>query len=378
MIKESYDEMSRLYTAKNDYRKALEYYRLYAEIKDSLYSEESSKRIAEMQTKYETAKKEKEIELLTKDKAIQELERQRTVRNSLIGVSVLILFLAGVIYNRYRLKTRANRELEGAMRQLREAQQQLVMKEKMASLGNLVAGVAHEINNPIGAVHCAAEVSAHAADMIDRALADIHSAEDVESNMNLQKAVRSLKENTAVAVTGSERVAAIVKILRNFAHLDEAEFQHADIHEGLDSTLTLVNHLFRNRIEVVKEYGCIPDINCYPNQLNQVFMNLFVNASQAIREKGTVRIRTFGDEKNVYIKITDTGEGIPQEKLGKIFDPGFTTRGVGVGTGLGLSISYNIIQKHGGTISVESEVAGGSEFTLSLPIEPPEKKRDHC
>jgi signal transduction histidine kinase len=371
LIKESYNHFSQLYTAKKDYLKALEYYKLYSAIKDSIYNEESNQRIAEMQTKYETEKKEKEIEILTKDRAIQDLElkRQKIVRNSLLGGSVLILFLAMVIYNRYRLKTKANRELEDALRQLRDAQQQLVMKEKLASLGNLVAGVAHEINNPIGAVHSAAEVSNRAVDIIEGALADIKSPEDIKKNKLLQKAIQSLKENTHVVVTGSDRVARIVRTLRNFAHLDESEYQKADINEGLESTLILVNHLYKNKIEVLREFGNIPEITCYPNQLNQVFMNLLVNAGQAIKEKGVVRIRTFAVERNVHIMISDTGEGIPADKIDKIFDPGFTTRGVGVGMGLGLSISYNIIQKHKGAISAESEPGKGTEFTIILPID---------
>ena len=152
--------------------------------------------------------------------------------------------------------------------------------------------------------------------------------------------------------------------------MDEAEFQKADLHEGLDSTLTLVHHELRNRAIVLKDYGNLPLVYCSPNQLNQVFMNLFINASQAIDGKGEIRISTRADDAKVCIRIADNGKGILPEHLPKIFDPGFTTKGTGVGTGLGLSICYNIIQKHKGSITVESEPGKGTEFTITLPVQP--------
>ena len=165
-----------------------------------------------------------------------------------------------------------------------------------------------------------------------------------------ERIARSIEEksitNTAeIRIKDDSGRAEIVKSLKNFARLDEAEFQKTDIHEGIKSTLTLLAHKFKDRVEVVKEPGSIPKINCYPNQLNQVFMNLFLNADQAIKEKGIIRVKTFAENKNVIIKVSDTGEGISPEHIDKVFDPGFSTGGACVGTGLGLSISYNIIQK---------------------------------
>ena len=165
----------------------------------------------------------------------------------------------------------------------------------------------------------------------------------------------------------SERIAKIVKSLKNFARLDESEFQKADLHEGLDSTLTLLEHELKNRIEVNKHYGTIPELACYPNQLNQVFMNIMANAIQSIHEKGTITISTGTENGNIVIKIHDNGVGIDEKHIGQIFDPGFTTKGVGVGTGLGLSISYNIIKKHNGEIKVESELNKGTAFNIILP-----------
>jgi len=151
--------------------------------------------------------------------------------------------------------------------------------------------------------------------------------------------------------------------------LDEAEYQKANIHEGLDSTLTLINYEIKDRISINKDYGEIPEINCYPNQLNQVFMNILMNASAAIEKNGVITIETFLEGKYLVVRISDNGRGMTKENMDRIFDPGFTTQAHGVGTGLGLSISYNIIQKHHGEIKVDSEVGKGSTFSIYLPTD---------
>jgi two-component system NtrC family sensor kinase len=276
-------------------------------------------------------------------------------------------------FNQLELKSseleQKNIELEDALQKLGEAQEQLIIKEKMASLGHLVAGIAHEINNPIGAVNSAVDNMKRAINKIKLYLSAGKTLEQIKKNVRFQKTFELLEDNSVVTVMASKRISRIVKSLKNFARLDEADFQKADVHEGLDSTLTLVHHELKNKVEVIKNYGKLPLIYCFPNELNQVFMNLFVNAAQAIREKGKITISTKKDKKHVDIKIADTGSGIPKEKLKNIFDPGFTTKGVGVGTGLGLSISYNIIKKHDGEIEVKSQVGKGTEFTIKLPIE---------
>ena len=262
-----------------------------------------------------------------------------------------------------------NRALEEAMTQLKEAQQQLVMAEKMASLGNLVAGVAHEINNPVGAVRSAADTSVRSVDIVREQLEASESIEALRSDKRFNTALEILCSNNDVTVTASERIITIVQSLKNFARLDESEFQEADIHEGLDSTLTLIHHAIKRRIEVVKEYGeGIPHIQCYPNQLNQVFMNVLSNASHAIEGEGRITIRTHASGENVVVEVEDSGRGISKENVAKIFDPGFTTKGVGVGTGLGLSITYNIVRKHNGRIDVESEPGRGTSMRITLPI----------
>jgi signal transduction histidine kinase len=261
-----------------------------------------------------------------------------------------------------------NRDLEDALDQLKDAQQQLVMREKMASLGNLVAGVAHEINNPVGAVKSAADTTARSIEILRGTLAEAADLAALTDNKKFHTAMEVLKNNNDVTLTASDRIAKIVHSLKNFARLDEAEFQKADVHEGLDSTLTLLHHALKGRVEIEKSYGALPLIQCYPNQLNQVFMNILSNAEQAIEGKGSIRIATEYKGENVTVRFSDSGRGIPADKLNRVFDPGFTTKGVGVGTGLGMSISYNIIQKHNGRISVESKTGEGSTVTITLPV----------
>ncbi|MFC1586438.1 sensor histidine kinase, partial [Fibrobacterota bacterium] len=206
---------------------------------------------------------------------------------------------------------------------------------------------------------------------LTKAIQGTTSLDELKGKFEVEKLLNLVNNSNKVICDGSSRIAEIVRSLKNFSRIDEAENQEADVHEGLDSTLTLVHHQFKNRIEVIREYGNLPLINCYPNQLNQVFMNLLVNASQAVEDKGTVKIHTSSDGTNVQIKIIDSGKGIPAENLDKIFDPGYTTKGVGIGTGLGLSICYNIIKKHQGNISASSKVGEGTVFTITLPIAPP-------
>jgi signal transduction histidine kinase len=174
---------------------------------------------------------------------------------------------------------------------------------------------------------------------------------------------------TDVNVLACSRIIRIVRDLKNFARLDEADFKEVNINENLESTLSLLQHELRDRIQVWKDYFELPPLACYPNRLNQVFMNLLVNAIQSISGKGEIRIRTSLENQKILVEISDSGSGIKEEHLERIFDPGFTTKGVGVGTGLGLSISARIIQDHRGSISVQSQVGKGTTFIISLPLQ---------
>jgi signal transduction histidine kinase len=247
-----------------------------------------------------------------------------------------------------------------------EAEAQLIQSEKMASLGLLMAGLAHEINTPLGAIHSNNDTISRSVEKIKELLErddSLASVDNRRSQLRLVQIMQELCQNNSVA---TERLINIVGSLKNFARLDEAELKKADIHEGIESTLTIVQHQLRNRIRVEKQFGKIPLVECYPNRLNQVFMNLLINAAQAIPDRGTITIKTSRKGDVVKIEITDTGVGIPEENLSRIFDPGFTTKGVGVGTGLGLSICYKIIQEHQGKIEVESR--NGTTFTITLPL----------
>lgn len=254
-------------------------------------------------------------------------------------------------------------ELSRTLRELRDTQTQLVQSEKMAALGGLVAGVAHEINTPLGAV-------TSNTDLLGRALARLRDAEGDPAQA--QRYVERAAGAIDVSREACRRIAGIVKSLRNFSRLDEAELKPADLHEGLESTLTLVAHLTKNRVTVRREYGTLPPVHCHANQINQVFLNVLVNAAQAIEGPGTITIRTRAGERGTramaIIEIGDTGRGIPREHLTKVFDPGFTTKGVGVGTGLGLAISYRIVADHRGAIEVESTVGQGTTVRILLPL----------
>jgi len=260
------------------------------------------------------------------------------------------------------------RELEEVNRQMKQAQAHLVQSEKMASLGQLVAGIAHEINTPIGSINSNNDVLIRSVSKMREFFNCPECPEEVRKNPDVVKLMRVLEEINQNNRIACDRIINIIRSLKNFARLDEAERRRVNIHEGLDSSLILVHHQLKNRIEIVKDYGSLPEIECFPNQLNQVFMNLLVNAAQAMPRRGSLTIKTLHVGSEVQVRISDTGVGIPRENLRKIFDPGFTTKGVGVGTGLGLSICYKIIQDHHGRIAVESEVGHGTTFTVTLPV----------
>jgi two-component system, NtrC family, sensor kinase len=256
-------------------------------------------------------------------------------------------------------------ECQRKQQELRDSQTQLVQVEKMAALGSLAAGLAHEINTPIAALSSNNEVIELA---FLKLAAGLKSPDAKMAPDQIEELLSIISESIQTNRLACDRIIKFVKSVRNFARLDEADWKRADIEECLESTLTLLGHELKGRITVVKEFGCTPEIECYPNQLNQVFMNILVNAAQAISGPGEIRIRTWKDAENIWISISDNGPGIPAEIQSRIFDPGFTTKKAGLGTGLGLSICRKIIENHHGQISLESEMGRGSMFTIVLPI----------
>jgi len=276
---------------------------------------------------------------------------------------------------------RRNSELAKRKTELERLQAQIVHSEKMASLGQLAAGVAHELNNPAGFIYGNMDFLSDAVDSIERLLTLYDSATLSE---NVRAQVGALKEEIDYANTladlhsiiadcreGADRIRSVVQNLRTFSRLDEAEFKKVDIHEGIDSTVRLLSRYYsQGRIEIRREYGALPLVDCYAGQLNQVWMNLLANAAQAVEKTsgGEVTIQTSVEKQTVMVAVSDTGCGIEPEHLRKIFDPFFTTKPVGEGTGLGLSVTYGIVERHGGFIRVRSRPGHGTTFVVGLPV----------
>ncbi|MFK8182713.1 MAG: ATP-binding protein [Phormidesmis sp.] len=273
------------------------------------------------------------------------------------------------------------RELTEAIQDLQQTQSQLVQTEKLSSLGEMVAGIAHEINNPISFIQGNIPI-------LERYFEDLLDLITLYQTTYPQPASQLVEKQTDIEIDflfedlpkvlasmnmGTTRVHDIVVSLRNYSRLDEAVLKDVDIHEGLESTLLILNHRIKGGIEVIKNYGALPSVVCSPSQLNQVFTNIIVNAIDAMMEKTTavkqliLTTHTVGSE-HVQISIQDTGGGMPPELKHKIFDPFFTTKPVGKGTGLGLGICFKIIERHQGTIEVVSEIGKGTEFIITLPI----------
>lgn len=283
---------------------------------------------------------------------------------------------------------RANEELKQLNAKLSDAQDKLMQSEKMASIGQLAAGVAHEINNPIGFIFSNfGTLERYLGDLFEM-LTAYEEAESALSGSPVAARLKELREKIeldflkedipslmAESKDGITRVRNIVQNLKDFSRVDTSQkWVLADLHHGIDSTLNIVNNEIKYKADVVKEYGQLPDIECLPSELNQVFLNLLVNATHAIRaDRGTITIRTGASDTQVWVEVQDTGEGIAKENLVRIFDPFFTTKPVGQGTGLGLSLSYGIVKKHLGHIDVTSEPGVGTCFRVTLPIRHPDE-----
>jgi signal transduction histidine kinase len=282
---------------------------------------------------------------------------------------------------------RRNRELTELNEKLSRAQEQLLQSEKLASIGQLAAGVAHEINNPISFVFSNfGTLETYITDLL-RVLAQYEEAEPSITDPGMKARIGALREQVELdylvedvpvlmseSREGIERVRKIVQDLKDFSRVDgHQDWQWVDLHHGIDSTLNIVNNEVKYKADLVKLYGDIPEVECLPSQINQVILNIVVNGAQAMTgARGCITIRTGSDADHVWIEIADNGTGIPKAIQSRIFDPFFTTKPIGSGTGLGLSLSYGIIQKHHGRIDVQSEPGVGSTFRIELPI-----KQDH-
>lgn len=274
-----------------------------------------------------------------------------------------------------------HQELESAYNHLKLVQMQAVQQEKMASVGQLAAGVAHEINNPMGFISSNLsslakyinKLKTFEATLVELTgnsgnAALVDEIAKTKKSMKIDFILEDMESLLAESLDGAERVRRIVQDLKSFSHVDEAELKPVSLNDSLDTTLNMVRNEIKYVAEVVKEYGDLPLVTCRPQQLNQVFMNLLVNAAHAIEGHGTITVRTWQEGETVLVAISDTGKGIDPEHLNRIFEPFFTTKEVGKGTGLGLSICYDIIHKHDGEILVKSTVGSGTTFTVRLPL----------
>lgn len=333
-----------------------------------------------------TELKHAEAALLSSQVELEDLVAERTAqletaKNKLLAENIRQKEIEKELLVRNFELSELNTKVSAANIEIQAAQRQLVQNEKLASIGQLAAGVAHEINNPIGYVQSnLGSLEKYLDDLF--VLLDAYAGvtpnntEGLENAQRLKTAldIEFLRQDIPNLLNESKegiaRVRLIVQSLKDFSRIDAGqEWQFADLHQGIDSTLNIVWNEIKYKADVVKEYGELPQIECLSSQLNQVFMNLLINAAHAIGEKrGTIRIRTGAENDKVWVEVIDNGCGMSHDTRDRIFDPFFTTKPVGIGTGLGLSLAYGIIKKHAGRIDVDSEVGVGTTFRIVLPI----------
>jgi two-component system, NtrC family, sensor kinase len=285
-------------------------------------------------------------------------EMRRALSERLRSSTEINLSLEQEVTRRTAELERRNRELAEALEQLRLAQDELVRSEKMASMGRLVAGIAHEINNPVNAV-------VNTAGPLEVAIAEVAAG-----GADKQPALAEVHDMIRVIQRGANRTKEIVQALHNYSRGDDDRQTDVDLERALDDSLDLLRHQLRHGITVEKRYGGVGRIRAHAGPLNQVFMNLLTNAAQAIsaaKETGTIEITTTRKPDQIEVTIHDDGPGIPPDVLPRIFDPFFTTKDVGKGSGLGLSIVHGIVERHGGRIDVDSSAEKGTTFVVSLP-----------
>ena len=414
--------LMRSYNKLGDHKNGMKWAMIFIETQDSMYREDKIRAIQDMNTKYETEKKQQQIELQESQLVAKDaqIKQQKTYRNALAaGFFAVILIIIVIVYayiqkrkDNKKIKTqhdeieaqrdeieaqrdevvstnkaleKRKRELESTLENLKLAQSQLIQSEKMASVGILTAGIAHELNNPINFV--SGNVNPLIRDVNDLFNIINKYEEIVKANKFdgpfgevvklkaslgysfLIKEIISLLEGIE---DGANRSSQIVKGMRSFSRLDEEESQLYNIHEGIDSALILLHNKIKNRIKIRKEYGDLKEIDCFPSKLNQVILNILNNSIQAIDDKGEIFIKTVSGGIGAKIFVKDSGKGMTPEVKKHIFDPFYTTKDVGKGIGLGLSISYGIIEQHNGKIDVISEPGKGTEFIISLPKTQPD------
>jgi signal transduction histidine kinase len=327
----AHELLSNLYRDLMQFDTALVHFENFHRIREEVYFEDTETKLNNMRTAYQMEAAEREAEI-------------------------------------YRLKNvelkRKNDELEDTLVKLQSAQAQLIQSGKMAALGQLVAGITHEVTQPIGAIKSAADVAARALQRVDTR-AKQKGGE--KSDGELARLLDVLRVNNNNTMGAASRIEKILRSMQSFSRLDEAEFQKVDINEGLESTLTLIGPEISEGVRVEKSFGKIPRCFVYPGELNQVFMHLLLNAIDAVEDSGVVKVKTWASDRFVNVVISDNGRGIPEDRRKSLFDPGFTTKNSRVRMRTGLYTSYAIIHKHRGEITVDSELGKGTTFTVTFP-----------
>jgi len=321
MVYQIHKAMSDIYDARKEYKNALKHYKEFHRLKDKVFNEEKTKNIKNIQIRNEVEKAEKETEI-------------------------------------HRLK----------YIELAEMQSQLIQSEKMALLGNLVSGLAHEINTPIGVINSNTDVSDRAIEKIIYEIENAYQLIGSKKNIPFQKALDIIRSNSKMTAQAGEKIANLINSLKNFAKLDQAKYQTVNIHEGIENTLSLMRFKLPDTIKLVKKYGDLPKLRCHPQELNQVFMTLLTNASDAMNQKGTLKIETSLNNNHVYVKISDTGKGLSNKNLERIFEIGFSEKDSKMRMNVGLAYCYNIIKKHNGEIIARSKEKKGTTFEIKLPV----------
>ena len=377
---ETYQLFSRFYQDQGDYKNALEMSQKFQQLQSEIINLETNKSVIELREKYEATKREQQNKVLTAELEAQKWQKQ-TVAIVAVGVTLLAL-LAGLAWWQNRKKNRLlshkneelqaqKAQLENTLQRLHQMREQLILSEKMASVGQLTAGIAHEINNPISFV--ANNVQALKLDLAD--ITELLTQEQrqnpafVELNQEIQTLMASIER-------GVDRTSNIVQGLRIFARNEEGEFTKVDLHQCIDAAVTLLRFEIRDRCQIIKRYGTVPLLNGLSGRLNQVFLNILTNAVQAVLSvhpeaappTGLIEIVTLKALNWIEVRITDNGSGMDEATRKRIFEPFFSTKPVGEGTGLGMAICYGIIEQHRGTIKVLSEKGQGTTIVIELPI----------
>ena len=325
-IYDAHNLSAQAYEMDGQVAKALDHYKKYQQVREEVFNEEANDQIRKLQIAY----------------SVQKAEKETTIAH----------------VKNVELKEQ-NEKLEALLKELHDTQTQLVQSERMAAIGKIVAGIMHEMNSPLGASNSAIDVT-------ERCMTRIENNSEIDRDQ-LIELMTQVKNSLQVSRTANGRLTGILDNLRSFIRLDGGERAKIDVHEGIDSTLALLEADTRGRIVVNKEYGELPEVFCYPGEMNQVFMSLLSNAVEAIPKEGTITVRTSANNGNVVVAVSDTGQGMDEEKVSRLFEPGFNRGGGRVKAGLGLLVTLNIVQKHGGTIDVQSKPGEGSTFTLNLP-----------